>query len=194
MTTNEYGTSQYGNDRYGNTQYDPPDQHQAMRYVALGARFVGYLVYFYVIVVEIFLFLGFILLLFGANTSAGFVEWVYRNLDRAMNPFRGIFTPIELGMTGGNEVESVFDTSILFAMIIYAILGIAAHAAIHWLTVRIRRIERTQHDEQLRYENQLLRDQLARTAHAPATADPTPVNAPPPAPPAPPDPPRPPGN
>jgi len=186
MTTNEYGTTQYGNDQYGNPRYAPPDEHQPMRYVAIGARFVGYLVYFYVIVVEIFLFLGFLLLLFGANTSAGFVEWVYRNLDRAMTPFRGIFTPIELGMTGGNEVESVFDTSILFAMMIYAIVGLAAHAAIHWLTVRIRRLERSRHEEQLRYENQLLRDQLARTAQA--TADPTPVNAPPP-----PAPPRPPG-
>ncbi|MGA9275549.1 MAG: hypothetical protein WBV89_01245, partial [Ilumatobacter sp.] len=77
--------------------HEPPDQQQAKRYIALGARFVGYLVYVYVLIVEVFLFFGFILLLFGANSSAGFVSWIYRNLDRAMDPFRGIFTPIELG-------------------------------------------------------------------------------------------------
>lgn len=156
--------------------YSTPDSKQAQRYIALGARFVGYLVYFYVLVVEIILLLGFLLLLFGANTSASFVSWVYRNLDRAMNPFRGIFTPIELGTTSGNEVQSVFDTSILFAMIIYAIVAIAVHAFIHWLTVRLHLLDRQEHEEQLRYENQLLRDALAR-ATEPAT-DPTPVHQP----------------
>jgi hypothetical protein len=70
------------------------------------ARVISYLLYFYIIVVEIILFIGFFLLLFGANPSAGFTQWAYRNLDRVMQPFRGMFTPIELGTTGGN-VESI---------------------------------------------------------------------------------------
>ena len=74
-------------------------------------RAISYLVYFYLIVVEIILFLGFFLLLFGANPSAGFTEWVYRNLDRVMAPFRGIFTPIELGTTS-SDVPAVFETSV----------------------------------------------------------------------------------
>jgi len=168
-----YGTAPAA--AYG-SQLQPPDHHQAQRYIALGARFVGYLVYFYVLVVEIFLLFGFLLLLFGANSSASFVAWVYRNLDRAMDPFRGIFTPIELGTTGGNEVESVFDTSILFAMIVYAIVAIAVHAFIQWLTVRLHKLDRAETEEQLRYENQLLRDALARSGDLPA--DPTPVNTP----------------
>lgn len=175
--------NQYGNQpsaRYG-SQPAPPDQHQAQRYIALGARFIGYVIYIYVIIVEIILLLGFLLLLFGANTSASFVAWVYRNLDRAMEPFRGIFTPIELGTTGGNEVQSVFDTSIVFAMIVYAIVAIAVHAFIHWVTVRLHKLDRADHEEQLRYENRLLRDALARASEP--SADPTPVNAPVPAPP-----------
>jgi uncharacterized membrane protein YcjF (UPF0283 family) len=152
---------------------EPINQHSTEKAITTGARFVGYLVYFYVIFVEIILILGFFLLLFGANSSASFVQWAYRNLDRAMNPFRGIFTPIELGTAGSSEVVSVFDTSVIFAMIIYAIIGLAVHAFIQWLTARLRRIDRLTHEEQLRYENRLLREQLQRTAEA--TTDPTPV-------------------
>jgi len=166
------------------TSEEPPEEHQAAKIVTMAARFVGYFVYAYIIFVEIILMLGFFLLLFGANSSAGFVEWAYRNLDRAMKPFRGIFTPIELGTTNGNEVVSVFDTSVLFAMIIYGLIGIAAHAFIGWLTARLRRIEREEsaeryeYETRLQHENQLLRDQLTRAISTPS--DPTPVNAPPP--------------
>ena len=93
-------------------------------------RVLSYLLYFYIIVVEIILFIGFFLLLFGANPSAGFTQWAYRNLDRVMEPFRGIFTPIELGTTAGN-VESIFETSVLFAMIVYGILGMLISARDH---------------------------------------------------------------
>lgn len=66
-------------------------------------RAISYLLYFYIIAVEIILILGFFLLLFGANPSAEFTQWAYRNLDRVMEPFRGIFTPIELGTTSGDD-------------------------------------------------------------------------------------------
>ena len=104
-------------------------------------RIISYLIYVYLIVVEIVLFLGFFLLLFGANPSAGFTEWVYRNLDRAMAPFRGIFTPIELGTTNGNNVQSVFETSVLFAMIVYGILALVFSAFLAWLASRLRHLD-----------------------------------------------------
>lgn len=69
------------------------------------------------------LFLGIFLLLFGANQSAGFSEWIYRSVDRAMKLFGGLFTPIDLGTTASNDVESVFEPSVLFAMIVYGISG-----------------------------------------------------------------------
>ena len=102
-------------------------------------RAISYLVYFYLIVVEIILFIGFFLLLFGANPTAGFTEWAYRNLDRVMDPFRGIFTPIELGTTG-NDVPATFDTSVLFAMIVYGIIALLFSAFIGWLSSRLNQI------------------------------------------------------
>ncbi len=119
----------------------------AQRSVLWISRAVTFLVYLYVLVVEIILLLGFVLLLGGANPSSPFVEWVYRSLDRAMKPFRGIFSPIELGVTG-NDVPSVFETSVLFAMIIYGILAIAVSTLLGWLNARATRMDRD--DEEYR--------------------------------------------
>ena len=102
-------------------------------------RAISYLVYFYLIVVEIILLIGFFLLLFGANPTAGFTQWAYRNLDRVMDPFRGIFSPIELGTTG-NDVAATFDTSVLFAMIIYGIVALGFSVLIGWLSGRLDQI------------------------------------------------------
>jgi len=115
-------------------------------------RAVSYLVYFYLIVVEIILLIGFFLLLFGANPTAGFTQWAYRNLERVMDPFRGIFSPIELGTTG-NDVAAVFDTSVLFAMIIYGIVALGLSVLIGWLSGRLDQIHAAE-------------DELARQAEA----------------------------
>jgi hypothetical protein len=112
------------------------------------SRLVSYVVYFWIIAAELIMALGFSLLLFGANPSSPFADWAYRNLDRTMKPFRGIFAPIELGQTG-NDVGAVFDTSVLFAMIVYGVLLILIHALIGWLTHRLYVLERQEHDEQL---------------------------------------------
>jgi uncharacterized protein YggT (Ycf19 family) len=84
-----------------------------------------------VIVALVLLLLGFFLLLFGANPHAAFAEWVYRGLRRVMEPFRGLFEPVQL------NGRSVLDVSILFAMIVYGIVALALDAAIRWLTARI---------------------------------------------------------
>ena len=115
-------------------------------------RAISYLVYFYLIVVEIILLIGFFLLLFGANPTAGFTQWAYRNLERVMAPFRGIFAPIELGTTG-NDVAAVFDTSVLFAMIIYGIVALLFSVLIEWLSGRLAKIHAVE-------------DELARQAEA----------------------------
>ncbi len=115
------------------------------------ARAVSYLVYAYLILVEIILVIGFLLLLFGANPTAGFTQWAYRNLDRVMAPFRGIFTPIHIGTTSA-EVEAVFDTSVIFAMIVYGIVALAMSALIGWLSSRLARIEDTEAELQRRAE------------------------------------------
>lgn len=152
------------------------DQHlgvlRARKGVAWVARVISYLVYFYVIVVEIILVIGFFLLLFGANPSAGFTEWAYRNLDRVMEPFRGIFTPIQLGTTSGN-VDAVFDTSVLFAMIIYGIVALLLSGFIAWLSQRLRFLSAAEADAERRErQEQMVTERQAARA---ATATPAPT-------------------
>ena len=57
-------------------------------------------------------------------------------LDRVMEPFRGLFQSVDLS---GN---SVLDTSVLFAMIVYSMLALALRALIDWLTYRISLVQR----------------------------------------------------
>jgi hypothetical protein len=144
------------------------------RIIVLVARAISYLVYFYLIAVEIILVLGFILLLFGANPSAGFTDWVYRNLDRVMEPFRGIFTPIQLGTTNG-DIPSIFETSVLFAMIVYGILALVFHAVISWLSQRLRYLEAAADAERREPSDR-------RAADAPTTTLPSPGSVQPPLP------------
>jgi hypothetical protein len=99
-------------------------------------RAVVYLVYFWVVLSIAVLVMGFFLLLFGANPDAAFAEWTYRALDRVMKPFRGLFESVDLS---GN---SVLDTSVLFAMIVYSMLALALRALIDWLTYRIALVQR----------------------------------------------------
>jgi hypothetical protein len=158
--------------------------------VLMITRAISYLVYAYLVVVEIILLMGFVLLLFGANPSAGFTEWVYRNLDRVMSPFRGIFTPIELGVTG-SDVPAVFETSVVFAMIVYGIVALLLSALIGWLSGRLNQVHDAETEIQRRDEYQARLDAVAaQQAGAMGTTAP-PAGAVPPAgvvPPAPPTP------
>jgi uncharacterized protein YggT (Ycf19 family) len=99
--------------------------------IVWSARALTYLVYAFVVVALVILLLGFFLLLFGANPDAPFAAWVYRGLDRVMAPFRGIFESIQL------NGQSVLDTSVLFAMIVYGIAGLFLHQLIDWLSYRL---------------------------------------------------------
>jgi uncharacterized protein YggT (Ycf19 family) len=101
------------------------------------ARVFGYFVYFWLLASLIILTLGFFLKLFAANPDAGFVEWVYRNLDRTMEPFRGMFPQQAVGDNG-----SMLDVSILFAMLMYFIVAMGIRALIDWLTLRMHRVDR----------------------------------------------------
>lgn len=95
------------------------------------ARWFGWFVWAYFTFIVIILTLAFFLLLFNADPDVGFVAWVYRSADRAMEPFRGIF-PTE---TAGNG--SVIDFSILFAMIIYGILASLVNALVNFFDRKI---------------------------------------------------------
>jgi hypothetical protein len=157
--------------QYENQPAEPEPHYMRStgRLTAMIARFIGYVVYVYILFVEVILAIGFFLLLFGANPSSGFVQWAYRNLDQAMKPFRGIFTPIDLGTTSGNQIESIFDTSVLFAMIIYGIIGLLVHAGIQWLTHKVKMIERQQNNEEAAFEANRLRQEMLRAGMATTT-------------------------
>ena len=96
--------------------------------VIKAARVLLWLIYAWVTVMLVLLFLTFILELAGANPAAGFVDWVYRSVERAMAPFRGIFEPISF------SEDSVLDGAVLFAMIVYGFVAMGLSAALEWIT------------------------------------------------------------
>jgi hypothetical protein len=100
------------------------------------AKGVVLFIYAVVIVNLAVLSMGFVLRLLGASTDAAFTRWVYRNVERIMEPFRGIFPSHPV------TDRSVIDFSLLFAMIVYCCLGIALHAAVVWLASKIAGIQR----------------------------------------------------
>jgi hypothetical protein len=149
-----------------------PDVLRVRKGFVLATRVITYLIYVYVVFVEIILIIGFFLLLFGANPSAGFTQWAYRNLDRVMEPFRGIFTPIQLGTTSGN-VEAVFDTSVLFAMIIYLIIGMLLSTLTRWLSQRLRYLDAAEADAERREQQEQLAAGMQASSVAPTATDAT---------------------
>ena len=102
------------------------------------ARILTYLIYTYLMIAVVFLILGFLLLLFGASTSASFVQFVYNIAAQFLQPFRGIFPVHQL------SDRSYFSAAGLFAIIMYGILAMAIHSLITYITLK-----QTQHQQEL---------------------------------------------
>jgi uncharacterized protein YggT (Ycf19 family) len=109
----------------------PPEHGGGWLTVGKIAKVLLWLVYAWVIIDLVLLALAFVLLLLGASPDAGFVEFVYRSVQRVMAPFRGMFEPIPL------NGDSVLDTSLLFAMIVYTFVALFLRWAIDWLTAKL---------------------------------------------------------
>ncbi len=77
-------------------------------------------IWYLVGLVEILLIFRFVLKLFGANPSSGFVDLVYSVTGVLTAPFDNIF-----GVTTpqAGDVKSVFEPSILVAAAVYALIG-----------------------------------------------------------------------
>jgi uncharacterized protein YggT (Ycf19 family) len=116
-------------------------QRDAQVTVGTIAKGLLWFVYAWVIVSLVLLFLAFILQLFGANPDTGLAQWVYRSVERTMAPFRGLFEPITFGK------QSVLDTSLLFAMIVYGFVALFLKAGIDWITDRVRQRRRRLDEE-----------------------------------------------
>lgn len=95
------------------------------------ARILTYLVYAYMLTAVIFLSVGFVLLLFGANTDVGFTDFIYKVAAEFLQPFRGIFPAHQVSETG------YFSTSALFAIVIYMLLALSLHALINYVTAKM---------------------------------------------------------
>jgi uncharacterized protein YggT (Ycf19 family) len=95
------------------------------------ARWLVLFAYAIAIIALVVLTIAFFLHLFGASTSAPFVQWIYRSEDRFMKPFRGIFPPVEV------SEQSVLDVSVLFAILMYGLFAVAIHALVEWLTRKL---------------------------------------------------------
>lgn len=97
------------------------------------ARLLAKVVFVYAVIIEITLLIGFVCLLFGLEPSTWLAEWIYRSVERTMQPFRGMFTAIDYGLNGTTEVEPVVESAILFAIVVYGIIALAAHDLVQWL-------------------------------------------------------------
>jgi YggT family protein len=82
-----------------------------LRYIAVN------LLNLFITVVEGVLALRFLFKLFGGNTGAGFVAWIYEMSEVLLQPFRNIF-PAHVF-----ENTYVLELSVLFAMVMYAVLA-----------------------------------------------------------------------
>ena len=120
------------------TAYDPqpgPSPYQrpikkSGRTVAWGVgRAIVWFVYAFALFAIVIATLAFVLQLFGADPNNEFAQWVYRSASRVTAPFRGIFP----SHVSGN---SVFDVSLLFAIIMYALFALLVNALVDFIDRR----------------------------------------------------------
>lgn len=93
------------------------------------SRGITYVVYAFTLLAVVYLTLAFFLLLFGANTSTPFVQFIANGATDFMAPFRGIFPVHAIGD------GAYFAPGVLFAIIIYLMFAAAVNALIEYLTM-----------------------------------------------------------
>ena len=88
---------------------------------AAGVDWMSRLVWFLVGVLEVLLAIRFVLLLTGANASAGFAQLMYNLTRPFVAPFSGLFgAPLTYD---GAAQAGVFAPEVLVAMLVYALIG-----------------------------------------------------------------------
>lgn len=84
------------------------------------------IIYYTTSVIEFFLGLRFILKLLAANAGVPFVQWIYSVGGALLTPFQGIFPATAQG-------GSIFESSTLFALLIYGFVG---YLLLGWASLR----------------------------------------------------------
>lgn len=88
-------------------------------------------IYYIVGVIEIFLIFRFMLKLLGASTASPFVRFIYSVSGIFESPFRGIFRP---AVNQGIETVSIFESSTIFAALVYLVIAVGIVALVKVLT------------------------------------------------------------
>lgn len=90
-----------------------------------------YLVYYVAGLLDVLLAFRFLFLLIGASTTSGFVSLIYSLTSVFVVPFNGII-PVATTHTG--TVTSTFDAGIIFAVIVYSLVGWGLARLLHAVT------------------------------------------------------------
>lgn len=101
-----------------------------LTFIKIG-RVITYIVYGFTIIAIVSLTFGFFLLLFSANPTTPFVQFVYKIANEFLQPFRGIFPTHPVGETG------YFSASALFAIIFYLLFAAGVSALVSYLNVKM---------------------------------------------------------
>lgn len=114
-TSQDEGVTETGADvqretRRVNTEVEPDHKTTASNIVWYIVGFIG-----------ILLAIRFMLKLFGANPASGFVDFIYVVTGVLTAPFDNIFSVAS--PETGDVVRSVFEPSILVALVVYVLLG-----------------------------------------------------------------------
>ena len=168
---------------YPPAYYEPPPVEDdddtsgqgAKLWILRVAKGVVFFLYLVVTAALVLLAVAFVLELFGANPDASFANWVYDHTERVMSPFRGLFEVHTI-----ND-ESVVDFSLLFAMIIYAMVAIGLHALVSWLADHVVQANKNiaWHQRQEALRRRELEERRLRAAQAQGVAGPPPQARPP---------------
>ena len=102
-------------------QVAPPAGRSTATFLIRVARWLVLFAYAIAIIALVVLTIAFFLRLFGANTSAPFVKWIYRSEARFMQP-----------ILGPNE-QAANGLVVLFGILMYGLFAVAVHALVEWL-------------------------------------------------------------
>jgi uncharacterized protein YggT (Ycf19 family) len=144
-----------------NKQIDIHQEVQVPAFLRI-SKVIAYILYVWVIIGVISLVLRVFLLLFSANPTTPFVEFIYRVSADYLAPFRGIFPPRPVSETG------YLDVAALFAVIVYLFVMWGFSALVQYIQFKIdeSKIEQQQKIEALKREQEKL--QKLATKETPA--------------------------
>jgi uncharacterized protein YggT (Ycf19 family) len=97
-------------------------------------RVVAFLFYAWLVFVDILLLFRVFLLALGANPTAGFFRFIMVTTADVMAPFRGLFPPHPITVTG------YLDVSALFAILVYTLLVFVVGWLVDWMGWKLANI------------------------------------------------------